>query len=236
MKTNIMIYYRKHDNLSKYVTANRARLKQLSHLFSSNKRFFGRKVLDIACGGGVLGFIVEREGRAYTGVDVNPDMIAAARSYAREVGSANRFKTGDALRMKFDGTFDTICILGNALCHFSTRDFSRTVQRISPHIKRGGYLIADYRDLVLLMFNKRWNVRKKLVKGGRVSATKGCDTSSGFVLVATADLDGENRVGFAHAIWSPFIIEPIMIDHGWTLVRRRFSKRWSGWLDIYRRA
>jgi len=212
MKPNIIAYYRIHDNFSRYLTTNKRRAKELSGLYTSNKRYFGRRVLDIACGGGVLGFIVEREGRSYTGVDVNPDMISSAKVYAKKTGSRNRFIKGDVTQMKIQGNFDTICLLGNALCHFSTHDFSRILQNTAAHSERGAYFIVDYRDMVRLMFDEKWNLKRRHVEKerGRMSTTKACDTRTGFVLVTTTDLHGNNEVEFAHAIWSPFIIVPII--------------------------
>jgi len=236
MKTNIVAFYRKHDDFSRYLATDKRRARQLSRLYNSNKRYFGRRVLDIACGGAVLGFIIEKDGHSYTGIDVNPDMIASAKNYAKKIGSRNRFIKADVTQMKIEGNSDTICMLGNALCHFSTHDFSRILQNTAAH--RDAYFIVDYRDMVRLMFDKKWNVKKRRVEKerGRIATTKGCNTRTGFVLTTTADLHGKDEVGFAHAIWSPFIIEPIMNDHGWSIVKRTFSKRWSGWLDIYRKA
>ena len=237
MKTNIVAYYRKHDPFSRYLTTDKRRVKQLSGLYHSNKRYFGRRVLDIACGGGVLGFIIEKHGHSYTGVDVNPDMISRAKNYAKKIGSRNRFIKRDATRMKIGGAFDTVCILGNALCHFSTHDLSRILENAATNCRKNTHVIVDYRDMVGLMFAKQWNVGTRLVEKdkGRVSTTKRCDTRTGFVVTTTTDLRKKKEVLFAHAIWSPFIIEPIMNDHGWSLVQRSFSKRWSGWLDIYER-
>jgi len=237
MQTNIVAYYRKHDSFSRYLAANQPRVRELSRLYASNKRYFGNKVLDLACGGGVLGFIVERDGHTYTGVDVNPDMISAARSYSRKVGSRNRFITADITRIKIRGNFDTLCVLGNAMCHFSTAEFSGILDRTATSCRKGAHFIVDYRDMVRLMFDKEWNTGKSLLERdkGRISTTNGCDAETGFVHVTTADLHGENRVGFDHAIWSPFIITPIMSQHRWALVKRRSSKRWTGWLDVYRK-
>jgi SAM-dependent methyltransferase len=222
MKTNVVAYYRKHDDFSRYLVTDKRRAKQHSRLYDSNKRYFGHRVLDIACGGGVLGFIIEGRGHSYTGTDVNPDMISSARNYAKRIGSRNRFIKADVTQTKIEQKFDTICILGNALCHFSTHDFSRILQNTAAH--RGAYFMVDYRDMVRLMFDKKWNDKKRLVEKerGRIATTEGCDTRSGFVLVTSTDLHGSNEVGFAHAIWSPFIIEPIMNDHGWSLVKRTF--------------
>ena len=236
MKTNLVAYYRTHDSYLRYARSEE-RTKQLSDMYSSNKRFFGHRVLDLACGGGVLGFIVEQRGHAYTGVDINPDMIYAARSYAKEVGSRNLFIQADVTQLRIGGKFDTICMLGNALCHFSVDDLSKVLRRIKRNAKLGSHFIVDYRDVVGLMFYKQWNQKTKLVQRdrGRVSVTKGCDTRRGFVTVATSDLAGRKRVRFEHAIWSPFIISEIMSEHGWVLKSRRLSKRWAGWLDVYRK-
>jgi ubiquinone/menaquinone biosynthesis C-methylase UbiE len=95
-------------------------LMKLSRLYALKRRYFGHEVLDVACGSGVLGFVLEQAGHNYIGIDVNPDMISSARAYARKLRSGNRFMLGDASRMKLEGTFDTVCLLGNALCRFST--------------------------------------------------------------------------------------------------------------------
>ena len=68
-----------------------------------------------------------------------------------------------------------------------------------------------------------------------VSLTTGADMEKGEIYKVYFEKDGKNRIGFAHAIWSPFIIEPIMKMLGWNLVRRRKNKLWEGWTDIYRR-
>jgi len=236
MKTDLVNYYRLHDSYLRYAHSE-ARTKQLSDVYKSNKRYFGNRVLDLACGGGVLGFILEQRRHNYTGVDINPDMISAARDHAKHVGSRNLFLKAEVTQLRIGGRFDTICMLGNALWHFSVSDFARVLQKVTPHGARGSHFIVDYRDLVSLMFHKQWNLKTKLVQRdrGRISITKGCDSKAGFVIVATSDLSGRNKVQFAHAIWSPFIISAIMREHGWVLKRRQLSKRWAGWLDVYRK-
>ena len=237
MKMNVVAYYRKHDNFSRYLTTNKARVKEFSQLYASNKPYFGHRVLDLACGGGVLGFILEQHGHVYTGVDINPDMISSARRHAEEVRSRNRFIKADITRLMIEGKYVTICMLGNALCHFSTHDLAKIIQRINSHCEKGAYFIVDYRDIILQMYNKQWNAGRTLIMKdrGRLSVTKGCDTRTGFVQALTSDLHGEDKVGLAHALWSPFIISVIMNERGWSLTRRRFWKKRSAWLDVYRR-
>jgi hypothetical protein len=162
-------------------------------------------------------------------------MIIAAKNPGREIQSRNRFIIGDA--SQFRRKFDSVCILGNALSHFSTEDLSRTLPRIDTHCRGGAYFIADYRDMILLMFDRRWSIKERCVEKdrGRISLTKGCDTETGYVILRTTDLRRRNDVGFAHHIWSPFITSTVMRDHAWVLAKRRTSKRRSACFDVYRK-
>jgi len=46
----------------------------------------GLRVLDVGCGGGILAESLAREGASVTGLDVEPDAIAAARDHAKTQG------------------------------------------------------------------------------------------------------------------------------------------------------
>lgn len=86
---DIKSYCRKHDNFRRYSVTDKKRLNDLTHLYSENKRFFGSRILEIACGAGVLGFIVARHGHEYLGIDKNPDMINEA---VKSLDNTNREK------------------------------------------------------------------------------------------------------------------------------------------------
>jgi SAM-dependent methyltransferase len=63
----------------------------------------GMRVLDIACGTGVVAAEAARRGAAATGVDFSPEMLAQARNLQRDVD----FHESDAEQLPFgDGTFD----------------------------------------------------------------------------------------------------------------------------------
>jgi len=55
MSARITAYYRKHDDFRRYTAASKERIADLSRLYRKTKRYFGRKVLDLACGGGPSG-------------------------------------------------------------------------------------------------------------------------------------------------------------------------------------
>jgi len=237
MKTNIKQYYRKSDHFNRYVITNEDRIRRIRKIFISNKKYLGKKVLDIACGGGVLGFVIEPEGHEYTGIDINPDMIKSAKKYAKESKSKNKFILGDATKKKINGKFDTITFIGNALCHFNTSDFLNILNNINKITTKGTYFIIDYRDIVRLLFEKKW--KDKFVEKNKgktlISLTTGVSTEIGEIYKRAFRKDGKNKINFSHAIWSPFIIEPIMKSFGWKLVNRRRLEEWQGWIDVYKK-
>lgn len=74
----------------------------------------GVKVLDVACGPGLLSAAALKRGASVIGLDFSPNMVAVARSLCPEA----EFREGDAEDLPFeDGRFDAvICSLG--ILHF----------------------------------------------------------------------------------------------------------------------
>ncbi len=72
----------------------------------------GDRVLDVACGTGVVARTAARQvgpEDMVAGVDVNPDMLATARDAARAVTPGIHYRQGDAVDLPFeDGTFDVV--------------------------------------------------------------------------------------------------------------------------------
>ena len=235
--TEITAYYRKHDDFRRYSATAEERVRSLTNLYRLTKRYFGKSILDLACGGGVLGLVVEPEGHDYVGVDINPDAIGAAKRYAKEVGSHNRFILGDMLNVKLEGTFDTVALLGNALIHFNTASLGKIMDSLDPHVHRGSFFIVDYRDVVGMLYRREWGKRYQERDGSRtvVSIPQGIDVERGEILIKS-ESDGKHNLDFGHAIWSPFIIEPLLLAKGWRLAKQYRRRAWKGWLDVYARS
>lgn len=70
----------------------------------------GDRVLDVACGTGVVTKEAVARGAAVTGYDLNPGMLAVAQKHVPKAG----FQQGDACDMPFaDGSFDAVtCMYG----------------------------------------------------------------------------------------------------------------------------
>jgi len=233
MKDEMLRAYRTYETIDKYTLASKQRSRQIRALYQSNKQYFGKNVLDIACGGGILGFMIEPLGIRYTGVDINPDMIKAARKYAKALNSKNSFILKDATNSKMSGNFDTVTIIGNAIGHISTNEFLDMLNNIEGVVHKGSYLIVDYRDVMDMVSKRLW---KDHYKNKEIDThTLGADTINGAMLRAGYVIKTKKKIKFDHKIWAPFIIEPLMRSHGWGLIKRSKSKRWSGWLDVYKR-
>lgn len=74
----------------------------------------GSRVLDVACGPGILAIAAARLGARAFAVDISPEMIARARDSARSAGVVIDARVGDGMALEFPGgTFDAAaCLFG----------------------------------------------------------------------------------------------------------------------------
>lgn len=69
----------------------------------------GQRVLDVACGTGVVSITAARTGAQVTGLDLTPELLQAARDNARIAGLTIEWHEGDAEALPFDsGHFDVV--------------------------------------------------------------------------------------------------------------------------------
>jgi SAM-dependent methyltransferase len=69
----------------------------------------GERVLDVACGTGVVSVTAARLGAGVTGLDLTPELLAVARDNARIAGVPIDFHEGDVEQLPFpDATFDAV--------------------------------------------------------------------------------------------------------------------------------
>jgi SAM-dependent methyltransferase len=69
----------------------------------------GERILDLATGTGWTSRIVARRGAKVIGVDLGPDLVAAAAERAKAEGLEIEYRVGDAERLPFaDGEFDAV--------------------------------------------------------------------------------------------------------------------------------
>lgn len=76
----------------------------------------GSTFLDVACGSGQLALIAARKGLHATGVDIAPNLIAAARGRAESEGLDVRFEEGDAEALPLESAaFDVVATMYGAM-------------------------------------------------------------------------------------------------------------------------
>lgn len=69
----------------------------------------GDRVLDVACGTGVVALTAARLGAEAVGVDLTPELVALARKNAEIMGEEGRFVEGDVEDLPFpDASFDVV--------------------------------------------------------------------------------------------------------------------------------
>ncbi len=237
MKTSLRKFYRVSEDFKIYTFANKERIKQIKSFYRSNKKYFGKNILDLMCGGGVLGLLLGNAGYNYTGIDSNPDMINDAKRHINKTKSNIKFILADVGDHNLSGNFNTVTLLGNSLAHVNANEFIDILNKVDACVKKGSYFIIGYKDIVHMLAHNKW--KKRMIeknKGKKViSVTIVTDTRDGYILKEDEDAKTKEKVKFTHYIWSPFIIEALMKSCGWNLVKRREEKRWNAWTDIYRK-
>lgn len=129
-------------NMARSAEENLAGERQLAAGLSAALSAIGAtgRVLDIGCGHGRLSSVFCDAGLDYTGLDVSPDAVAAARM--RE--PRGQFITGSALSTDWNGPFDLVAVI-YVLVHFvDDGQWLAMLERIAGALRPGGgLLIAD---------------------------------------------------------------------------------------------
>lgn len=234
-RENLRSYYRKADNVQRYSYASKQARARLRSVLRHEGRYFGRRVLDLGCGGGTLGFLLERPERVYLGADLNPDMIRLAQATAAQRESPCRFVLGDVARMRFPGHYDTVAILGNGLGHFTPEQFVKVLENVDRSLERRARLIVEYRDVVGNLTRGTWRLRKpvrsKSARGWLEVTPVSADVNRGFLQMRLRATWSKQPNLSTHAIWSPFVLSVVASLEGWTLVSRR--ARHDHFIDVF---
>ena len=111
----------------------------------------GARVLDVACGTGVLFTDYIKRGALVTAVDISPEMVKIARSKFPEINII----CGDVEEITFSEEFDAIMIY-NAFPHFPEPE--RLIKNLSGLLRKGGRLSVAHgmsREALLKHHNER---------------------------------------------------------------------------------
>ena len=102
--------------------------------------FGAASILDAGCGTGRIAIELHRRGHDVVGVDLDADMVAAARRKA----PAMTWLVDDLARMQLDRRFELIAMPGNVMLFCRPDDRRLIVHNLAAHLLPGGRLVAGF--------------------------------------------------------------------------------------------
>ena len=104
------------------------------------KGFSPKNAMDLGCGTGVLGRILQGEGIEAAGMDFSSGMIAIARQDSPEIP----YEVADMITYRPEKQFDLVTCTGDALNHIpALADIWRIFENVYAYTSSGGYFIFD---------------------------------------------------------------------------------------------
>jgi SAM-dependent methyltransferase len=104
------------------------------------QRYQPASVLDAGCGTGRVAIELMARGVRATGVDVDPEMLAAARGKAPEL----EWHHSDLAVLDLGARFDVVVLAGNVMIFVEADQRAAVVARLAAHLEVGGRLIAGF--------------------------------------------------------------------------------------------
>ncbi len=99
-----------------------------------------RRILDVACGTGILALKLAQKGFSVVGIDSSPQMIALAQAKVKP-GLSLSFKVQDMKELNIKDSFDLIfCTFDSINYLLSKSDISYFLARVNSALKSSGFL------------------------------------------------------------------------------------------------
>ncbi|MEV4642819.1 class I SAM-dependent methyltransferase [Actinoplanes sp. NPDC049548] len=100
----------------------------------------GSRILDAGCGTGRVGGHLAAAGHDVTGVDLDPELIAAAR----EDHPGIRWLVGDLVELDLPQRFDVIVSAGNVMTFVAPGTRAEILRRLRAHLADGGRVVIGF--------------------------------------------------------------------------------------------
>jgi len=232
-------FYRKIDDIRLYSINSpifRFRLEEFIQILRRYQGLFGKKALDVGCGGGISTFALEKLGLNVLGIDIQEDMIKYAKEAAKILNSKAKFMIVDAKKFEAEEKFDSIFLLGNVIAHIDIKDFKEIIQRLKNYLQRNGVLVLHYFDVISEIWNQEFFVKSPQMAGKDVLFTYDSHEGSINITIIEKKLrdDLYEAERFKLYIWTPWILDYILENLGFTNIVRDYLPR-NAYLDIYRK-
>lgn len=112
---------------------------RLNYVIEKSQGIFGKKVLDVGCGGGILAESMAREGAEVTGLDMGKEPLTVARLHALETGTSLSYiqATAEEHAETHQGYYDVVTCM-EMLEHVP--DPASVIAACAKMVKPGGHV------------------------------------------------------------------------------------------------
>jgi 2-polyprenyl-3-methyl-5-hydroxy-6-metoxy-1,4-benzoquinol methylase len=100
----------------------------------------GARILDAGCGAGRVGGLLAALGHDVTGVDLDPELIAAAE----EDHPGPDWRVGDLAELDLPGRFDVIVCAGNVMTFAAPDTRGEILRRMRAHVGEQGRVVIGF--------------------------------------------------------------------------------------------
>ncbi len=202
---------------------------------SRMRKLLGKKSLELACGGGILSFVLDELGLEVIGVDIQNEMIKRAKEYAAKIGSKAKFILGDIKNLDLGEKFDSIFIVGNSIVHFDIKEFEKILNVVKKHLNPNGVFLIEYSDFIWEIFNKSFESIPPTIDKDKYKVfydpEKGCVS----ILIISKKIRDDLYEGekYCYHLWTPWILESIMDKNRFVKIDRTYVNN-NTFIDVYR--
>ena len=142
-----------YEQIARFYDAENAELVEDLPAYALLADRFGGPVLEVGCGTGRVALHLAQQGIRVVGIDVSAAMLRRARQHADERGLSGPLLTwrkADMRTLALDEQFGLCTLAYNTFAHLLTQDDQiAALERIAAHIRPGGGLALDLRNLIV---------------------------------------------------------------------------------------
>ena len=103
-----------------------------------------KKVLELACGTGILSSMLAQKGFEVTGLDLSQDMLRLAEKRASVAGQSIDFLAGNMLDLSQVGTYDMVTCYSDSICYMEDEiDVGQVFSEVYQALNPGGRFLFD---------------------------------------------------------------------------------------------